>query len=495
MEGIPPEQDHYSILGVPRNASPDQLRRAYREAAQLLHPDKNIAPGETELFLDVGRAYETLIDPETRAVYDAELEEREAKLAAGAPFHVNILHSRTALLRLDEPQVHYVLLELRPAKDLPEVRPSVNLSIVIDRSTSMRGTRMDQVRSAVLAILKDLQPVDSASIVAFDDRAEVIVSPDQARDLGKARARLSLLQAGGGTEIAQGLTLGLDELHRSYARDGVNHLVLLTDGRTYGDEELCIELADQASAAGISINGVGIGSEWSDRLLDDLAARTGGNVIFLNTPKAVTDLLNSIYDGLSQIIATQLRIDGAFSQQVDLRTAFRLVPEPMPLGDTLPMALGHLPKKGIIRLLLELVIHPLSGLEELTLANLTLSGTLLGKDSEIKQVPLPISMKLTDELDGRPPPEQISSALNLLSMYKLQEKARHEAELGQVAQAARRLETLATQLLAAGEKDLAKAALNEAVQLTRARRLSTTGEKTLKYGTRALFLLPSSRES
>ena len=495
MEGIPPEQDHYSILGVPRNASPDQLRRAYREAAQLLHPDKNIAPGETELFLDVGRAYETLIDPETRAVYDAELEEREAKLAAGAPFHVNILHSRTALLRLDEPQVHYVLLELRPAKDLPEVRPSVNLSIVIDRSTSMRGTRMDQVRSAVLAILKDLQPVDSASIVAFDDRAEVIVSPDQARDLGKARARLSLLQAGGGTEIAQGLTLGLDELHRSYARDGVNHLVLLTDGRTYGDEELCIELADQASAAGISINGVGIGSEWSDRLLDDLAARTGGNVIFLNTPKAVTDLLNSIYDGLSQIIATQLRIDGAFSQQVDLRTAFRLVPEPMPLGDTLPMALGHLPKKGIIRLLLELVIHPLSGLEELTLANLTLSGTLLGKDSEIKQVPLPISMKLTDELDGRPPPEQISSALNLLSMYKLQEKARHEAELGQVAQAARRLETLATQLLAAGEKDLAKAALNEAVQLTRARRLSTTGEKTLKYGTRALFLLPSSSES
>ena len=495
MEGIPPEQDHYSILGVPRNASPDQLRRAYREAAQLLHPDKNIAPGETELFLDVGRAYETLIDPETRAIYDAELEEREAKLAVGAPFHVNILHSRTALLRLDEPQVHYVLLELRPAKDLPEVRPSVNLSIVIDRSTSMRGTRMDQVRSAVLAILKDLQPVDSASIVAFDDRAEVIVSPDQARDLGKARARLSLLQAGGGTEIAQGLTLGLDELHRSYARDGVNHLVLLTDGRTYGDEELCIELADQASAAGISINGVGIGSEWSDRLLDDLAARTGGNVIFLNTPKAVTDLLNSIYDGLSQIIATQLRIDGAFSQQVDLRTAFRLVPEPMPLGDTLPMALGHLPKKGIIRLLLELVIHPLSGLEELTLANLTLSGTLLGKDSEIKQVPLPISMKLTDEFDGRPPPEQISSALNLLSMYKLQEKARHEAELGQVAQAARRLETLATQLLAAGEKDLAKAALNEAVQLTRARRLSTTGEKTLKYGTRALFLLPSSSES
>jgi Ca-activated chloride channel family protein len=490
---MPTEKDFYTLLGVPRNATTDQLRRAYREAAQRLHPDKNVAPGETELFLDVGRAYKTLIDAEARAIYDVELEKLEAKLAADAPFHVNILHSRSALLRIDEPQVHYVLLEIRPAQGLPEVRPAVNLSIVIDRSTSMRGARMDQVRSAVLAILKDLQPIDSASVVAFDDRAEVIVTPDQARDINKARARLSLLQAGGGTEIAQGLTVGLDELHRSYARDGVNHLVLLTDGRTYGDEELCLELADQASQAGICINGVGIGSEWSDRLLDDLATRTGGNVIFLNTPKAVTDLLNRIYDGLSQIVATQLRIDGGFSQQVDLRTAFRLVPEPMPMGDSLPMTLGNLPKKGLIRVLLELVIHPISGLAALTLANMTLSGTLLGKDAEAKRVPLPIEMGLTDELDGKPPPEQISSALNLLSMYKLQEKARHEAELGQVAQAARRLENLATQLLAAGEKDLAKAALNEAVQLTQARRFSTRGEKTLKYGTRALLLLsPSS---
>ncbi len=159
------------------------------------------------------------------------------------------------------------------------------------------------------------------------------------------------------------------------------------------------------------------------------------------------------------------------------------------------MSLGNLPKDGFIRLLLEIVIHPLLGLEEVTLANLSISGTLLGKTSEEKQLPLPITMSLTDELDGKPPPEQIGQALNLLSMYKLQEKARHEAELGQVAQAARRLENLATQLLAAGEKDLTKAALNEAVQLTQARRLSTEGEKTLKYGTRALLLTPPSGDA
>jgi len=119
---MPPEKDYYTLLGVPRNATPDQLRRAYREAAQRLHPDKNIEPGETELFLEVGQAYEALIDPDSRAAYDATLAEHEAELTAESPFHINVLHSRNKLLRIDEPQVHYTLLELRPSPDLPEVR-------------------------------------------------------------------------------------------------------------------------------------------------------------------------------------------------------------------------------------------------------------------------------------------------------------------------------------------------------------------------------------
>jgi Ca-activated chloride channel family protein len=485
-------KDYYSLLGVPRNASTGQLRRAYREAAQRLHPDKNISPGETELFLEVSQAYETLIDPAQRDQYDKELAEFESEQAENALIECRVLHSRTALVRLDEPQVHYVLIDIKPSQNLPDIRPPINLSIVIDRSTSMKGQRMDQVRSAVLTILKELQPDDRASIVAFSDRAEVIVTAEQASDFPTARARLSLMQAGGGTEIAQGLMAGLDELHRSYAREGINHLILLTDGRTYGDEDQCFELADQASAAGITINGVGIGGDWSDRLLDDLASRTGGSVLFLNTPKAITDLLHSIFDSLTKTIAKKIRIEGAFGQQVDLRSAYRLLPEPMPLGDSLPMQLGTLPKKGQIRLLLEMVIHPFAQQDDVPLAHLTVSGVVLSQEDEINSVPIGLVLPVVEEPDIKPPPEEISSALNLLSMYKLQEKARHEAELGQVAQAARRLENLATQLLAAGERELAKAALNEAAQLGNIRRFTSEGEKTLKYGTRALLLLPPS---
>jgi curved DNA-binding protein CbpA len=54
------QQDYYSLLGLERDATLEDIRRAYFEAAQKLHPDKNTAAGETELFLDVQQAYERL---------------------------------------------------------------------------------------------------------------------------------------------------------------------------------------------------------------------------------------------------------------------------------------------------------------------------------------------------------------------------------------------------------------------------------------------------
>jgi Ca-activated chloride channel family protein len=307
-------------------------------------------------------------------------------------------------------------------------------------------------------------------------------------DAPVARARLSMLQAGGGTEIGQGLQLGLDELRKNFSREGINHMILLTDGRTYGDETECLELADQSADLGVTIHGVGIGSDWSDRLLDDIAGRTGGGTTFLESTKAITGMLKGIFDGLSQNVASRLRLRGSVAQQVDLRSAFRLLPEPMPMGDSLPMKLGHLPKDGMIRLLLEMVIHPIGQMDELTLAHFTIDGDVLGKGSEATALPLQVKIPVSNDPDPEPPPEEIVNSLSLIAMYRMQEKARHEAELGHTSKAARRLENLATHLLASGERELAKAALSEADRLAHSRRISNEGEKVLKYGTRALLL-------
>jgi curved DNA-binding protein len=63
-------KDHYSVLGVPRTAEADEIQRAYRKLARKFHPDVNREPDAADKFKEIGEAYDTLSDPETRARYD-----------------------------------------------------------------------------------------------------------------------------------------------------------------------------------------------------------------------------------------------------------------------------------------------------------------------------------------------------------------------------------------------------------------------------------------
>ena len=59
--------DFYDLLGVSRDVDPDSLKRAYRRMARQYHPDINKDPGAEDRFKEIGRAYEVLSDPQTRA--------------------------------------------------------------------------------------------------------------------------------------------------------------------------------------------------------------------------------------------------------------------------------------------------------------------------------------------------------------------------------------------------------------------------------------------
>lgn len=68
-------KDYYSILGVKKDASDDELKKAYRKMALKFHPDKNKSPGAEEKFKEIGEAYDVLSDPKKRSVYDQFGEE------------------------------------------------------------------------------------------------------------------------------------------------------------------------------------------------------------------------------------------------------------------------------------------------------------------------------------------------------------------------------------------------------------------------------------
>lgn len=96
-------------------------------------------------------------------------------------------------------------------------------------------------------------------------------------------------------------------------------------------------------------------------------------------------------------------------------------------------------------------------------------------------------LPLQEEADLTSPPPELVEAMGRLTLYRMQEKARAEAKSGQVAQATRRLELLASRLLMAGQPRLARTVQKEVASLRMTHTLSEAGEKAIKFGTRALI--------
>ncbi len=479
-------QDYYSLLGLRRNATPEEIRQAYFNAARHLHPDKNIAPGETELFLGVQEAYEVLSNLKKRARYDESLPpEKPPKVLLDQ----KVFFSRQGLLNMDEPQIIYIIMEFSvPTDKEKRPEPPLNLCLVLDRSTSMQGSNMDVVKATAIRIMHKLKPEDMFSVVAFSDRAETIIPATHITDMSKQEARIQMLQPSGGTEIFSGLEQGYNEILHNISRSQVNHIILLTDGRTYGDEDNCISLAKNAASRGVGISGLGIGSEWNDNFLDQLASLTGGTSMYVPRPQDIQHALLDKFNQLGKAYAEETRLEFTSIPGVELRYAFRLQPEAGLLSFESPTMMGPIAWDGSLKILMEFLIKP----EALQQSKVTvLDGKLFAllSDQSPPEDPIPIRF-VRPVLNGTnldPPPVEIVEALSKLKFYRLQEQARLEATAGDYEQAAEHLTRLATHLLAQGERGLAKTALMEAENLQREKSFSQQGGKEIKYGTRALL--------
>src|SRR5512140_1295295 len=203
-------KDYYALLGVLRDASTEEIRRAYFESAQRLHPDKNRLAGETERFLEIQQAYEVLSSPQRRAQYDATLPREEER--ADLPFTWEVQYSRPNLVHLSEPQLIYVLLEVESGHTAEKPpAPPLNICLLLDRSTSMGGEKLDLAKAAILEIVRNLRPDDIFSVVAFADRPEVLLPASFQSDRSRLSGRIQAVHAGGGTEMYQGLLAGIEE--------------------------------------------------------------------------------------------------------------------------------------------------------------------------------------------------------------------------------------------------------------------------------------------
>lgn len=168
-------EDFYSLLGIPYDATLDEIRSAYFRLARTHHPDVSTDPEDKEKFLAIQQAFETLSNPKKKREYDNSIP---AEVRSGPKISVSAQYSLSVIPLMDEPQLVYALVELVCTADGGKSKFSpCHVCLVLDRSTSMQGPRMDMVKSSALVLLQQLRAQDLLSVVVFSDRADVLIPP------------------------------------------------------------------------------------------------------------------------------------------------------------------------------------------------------------------------------------------------------------------------------------------------------------------------------
>src|SRR4051794_33881195 len=141
-------------------------------------------------------------------------------------------HLDVDLVALDrEDEVTLMLDLLAPAAAADDARPPATLQVVLDRSGSMAGARLDATKHALILLIDRLRADDRLGVVSFDDTVDVVVP---AGPLGPprelAKRAVAALEPGGMTNLSGGLLRGLQEARRAAGPGGTATLVLLSDG-------------------------------------------------------------------------------------------------------------------------------------------------------------------------------------------------------------------------------------------------------------------------
>ena len=192
---------------------------------------------------------------------------------------------RSSIMVPGDTAASYALVKLIPAGG--DSKPlALNLAIVLDVSGSMYeedGTgvsRLRRIQQAALSALQRLNPHDNLAIIAFAHNAQVVLpstSLSEKAAIEDVIQRVDMFEVDpGGTAMDEGMRNGMAELEKNAAPGKLSQMIVLTDGETSG-EQACRQLAKEAAQKKIRFNVIGVGTEWNQSLIKDLAKLAEGN--------------------------------------------------------------------------------------------------------------------------------------------------------------------------------------------------------------------------
>lgn len=171
---------------------------------------------------------------------------------------------------------------------VPTEQPSANLVFLIDVSGSMdEADKLPLLKSAFRLLIGELKDTDTVSIVTYAGNAGVVLEPTEAKERDKILSAIDSLQPGGSTAGAEGIQTAYALAQKAFKKDGVNRVMLATDGDfnvgPASDEELK-RIIEERRKSGIFLSVLGFGrGNYNDGMMQTLAQNGNGTAAYIDT--------------------------------------------------------------------------------------------------------------------------------------------------------------------------------------------------------------------
>src|SRR5688572_22785640 len=190
-------------------------------------------------------------------------------------------------------------------------RTPVNVAIVLDKSGSMTGEKLRKAKEAAFASIERLGPNDIVSVVAYDQTVEIVVPATKITDRVAVRNAIERLSAGGSTALFAGVSKGAAEVRKFLDRQRVNRIILLSDGQANVGPSSPADLGNLGASLikeGISVTTLGLGLDYNEDLMAQLARKSDGNHYFIENTVDLARQFGYEFDDVLSVVAQEVTV-------------------------------------------------------------------------------------------------------------------------------------------------------------------------------------------
>lgn len=207
----------------------------------------------------------------------------------------------------------YLYIELKAAQAKKDTeRIPLNISLVLDRSGSMHGEKLDYVKKAAEFVINNLNANDQISIVQYDDKVDLVSKSKALTNKKELLAKVAAIQSAGMTNLSGGMMEGYAQVRSTQKEGYVNRTLLLSDGLAnvgITDHDKLKEIArNQFRNNGVGLSTFGVGEGFNEILMTDLAEHGGANYYFIETPDQIPQIFAEELEGLLSVVAQNAKL-------------------------------------------------------------------------------------------------------------------------------------------------------------------------------------------